>query len=463
MFHKKFKIYMTERNSVLKGENMQKKEYSLFTAIAMIVGIVIGSGIFFKSDNILIYTNGSIKDGIILFSLAAVGIIFGSLAIGVLASKTTKAGGVITYADEYSGKKTACAFGWFQVFIYYPAVTVVVSWVAGIYGAMLFGIEASSYTIALIGTAAIVGCFLVNVLSANLGGYFQNCSTVIKMIPLIVIAGAGFIYGDPYAAVPIGNEVSTAGGNSVSWLAALGPIAFSYDGWVVSTSIAHEIKNSKKNLPIALIVGPIFVLAAYIFYFAGISRLIGPMNIMEMGDAHVNEAAVKLFGEGGAKIILIFVIISVLGTLNGFILGFIRLPYSLALRGMFPASERIKKVNDKTHLPEYSAAIAFTTTIIWSVINYIVQSRNLIPNSDVSEIPIVASYILYIILYVCVIKLYFKGEVEGKIRGVVIPVLAIFGSLLIIVGGLQNPRTFLYLGICLAVIVISLIFYKNKQ
>ena len=178
MFHKKFKIYMTERNSVLKGENMQKKEYSLFTAIAMIVGIVIGSGIFFKSDNILIYTNGSIKDGIILFSLAAVGIIFGSLAIGVLASKTTKAGGVITYADEYSGKKTACAFGWFQVFIYYPAVTVVVSWVAGIYGAMLFGIEASSYTIALIGTAAIVGCFLVNVLSANLGGYFQNLSLI---------------------------------------------------------------------------------------------------------------------------------------------------------------------------------------------------------------------------------------------------------------------------------------------
>lgn len=441
---------------------MQKKEYSLFTAVAMIVGIVIGSGIFFKSDNILVYTNGSIKDGIILFSLAAVGIIFGSLAIGVLASKTTKAGGVITYADEYSGRRTACAFGWFQVFIYYPAVTVVVSWVAGVYGAMLFGIKADSHTIAFIGTGAILLCFLMNIFSANLGGYFQNCSTVIKMIPLIIIAGAGFIYGDPYAAMPIQQGMETAGGNSVSWLAALGPIAFSYDGWVVSTSIAHEIKNSKRNLPIALIVGPIFVLAAYIFYFAGISRLIGPANIMEMGDAHVNAAALKLFGESGAKIILIFVIISVLGTLNGFILGFIRLPYSLALRGMFPVSEKVKKVNEKTHLPEYSAGIAFVIILIWAAINYIVQSKNLIPNSDVSEIPIVASYILYIILYVCVIKLYFKGEVEGKIRGLAIPSLAIFGSLLIIIGGVQNPRTFLYLGICLAVIIISLIFCRKK-
>ncbi|WP_300392499.1 APC family permease [Fusobacterium sp.] len=440
---------------------MQKKEYSLFTAITMIIGTVIGSGIFFKSDNILIYTNGSIKNGIILFSLAAIGIIFGSLAIGVLASKTTKAGGLITYADEFSSKKTACAFGWFQVFIYYPAVIVVVSWVVGVYISMLFGINATYELTGLIGLVAAIIYFGINALSANLGGYFQNCATIIKMIPLIIIATAGFIFGDPHMAMPITEKLATS--SSVNWLAALGPIAFSYDGWVVSTSIAHEIKNSKRNLPIALIVGPIFVLAAYIFYFAGISFLIGPANIIELGDQHVNVAAIKLFGEMGAKVILIFVIISVLGTLNGFILGFIRLPYSLALRGMFPMEEKLKKVNEKTQLPEYSALIAFLITCVWEYINYIVQKHNLIPNSDVSEIPVVASYVLYIILYVCVIKLYLKGEVEGKIRGIIIPILAIFGSLLIVIGGLQNPMTILYFGICLIVIFISLLFWKRKN
>ena len=60
---------------------MEKKKYGLITAITMIVGIVIGSGIFFKSDNILIYTNGSIEKGIVVFSIAAIGIIFGSLTI----------------------------------------------------------------------------------------------------------------------------------------------------------------------------------------------------------------------------------------------------------------------------------------------------------------------------------------------------------------------------------------------
>lgn len=439
---------------------MEKKEYSLFTAIAMIVGIVIGSGIFFKSDNILVYTNGSIKDGIILFSLAAVGIIFGSLSIGVLASKTTKAGGLITYADEYSGKKTACAFGWFQIFIYYPAVIAVVSWVAGIYLCMLFNIETSMKMTSMVGTLAAILYFLINILSANLGGYFQNFSTIIKMLPLIIIAAAGFFYGEPDISVHTAQKI---GNNSVNWLGALGPIAFSYDGWVVSTSIAHEIKNSKKNLPIALIFGPIFVLIAYIFYFTGISMLVGPDEIIKMGDQHVNVAAIRLFGENGAKLILIFVIVSVLGTLNGFILGFIRLPYSLALRDMFPMADKLKKINSKTHLPEYSAAIAFVITIAWEWINYIVQSKNLIPNSDVSEIPIVASYILYIILYIAVIKLYLKGEVSGKIQGLIIPILAIAGSAIIIIGGLQNPMTIFYLGICLIVIIISLLFYRKRK
>lgn len=439
---------------------MEKKEYGLFTAIAMIVGIVIGSGIFFKSDNILVFTNGSIKDGVILFSLAAVGIIFGSLAMSVLASKTTKAGGLITYANEYSGKKVACAFGWFQIFIYYPAVTVAVSWVVGVYMCMLFGWNATFELISWIGIIASILCFAMNVFSANLGGYFQNCATVIKMIPLVLIAGAGFIYGNPGEFVFTAKE---AAGSSVSWLAALGPIAFSYDGWVVSTSIAHEIKNSKRNLPIALIFGPVFVLIAYIFYFVGISILIGPENIIQMGDQHVNAAAIRLFGESGAKLILIFVIISVLGTLNGFILGFIRMPYSLALRGMFPMAEKVKKINEKTHLPEYSAGIAFVITMVWEWINYVAYKGNLIPNSDVSEIPIVASYILYIILYICVIKLYLKGEVEGKVRGLLIPVLAIIGSAIIVVGGLQNPMTFVYIGICSIVIIISLMFYKKAD
>lgn len=175
---------------------MKKNEYGIFTAIAMIVGIVIGSGIFFKSDNILISTGGSISLGVLVFCIAAIAIIFGSLTISELASRNSEAGGVISYAEKSYNKSVACGFGWFQTFLYFPTLIAVVAWVAAIYICMLFNIEGTLTTQILIGLAVTVVLFISNTLSAKLGGYFQNGSTIIKLIPLIFIAIIGLMYGD---------------------------------------------------------------------------------------------------------------------------------------------------------------------------------------------------------------------------------------------------------------------------
>lgn len=439
----------------------KEKEYGLFTAIAMIVGIVIGSGIFFKSDNILVYTNGSILKGVLVFTIAAIGIIFGSLTIAVLASRTTKPGGLITYVEEYIGPKVAGAFGWFQVFIYFPAILSIVSWIVGVYLCMLMGWEGTPERVGFIGLIAFLIIYFVNYFSALLGGAFQNFSTVSKVVLIAVLAIAGFIYGDPKLVTS--SDVVEATGSSLAWIGALSPIAFSYDGWVVATSISHEIKDSKRNLPIALVVGPIFVLIAYVSYFVGVSILVGPQRIMELGDAHVNEAVTMLFGTGGAKIFLILILISVLGTLNGFTLGFLRMPYLLAIRDMFPMAEKVGYLEEGHHVPKCSAKIAFIISLVYIFINYITLKYNVIPNSDISEIPIVASYIIYVVLYICVIRLYLKGEIQGVGKGLIVPLMAAIGSLTIIIGGLQNPMTFLYLGICGIVVLIGLAYLHKKK
>ena len=439
----------------------KEREYGLFTAIAMIVGIVIGSGIFFKSDNILVYTNGSIIKGVLVFTIAAIGIIFGSLTIAVLASRTTKPGGLITYVEEYIGPKVAGALGWFQVFIYFPAILSIVSWIVGVYLCMLMGWEGTPERVGFIGLIAFLIIYFVNYFSALLGGAFQNFSTVSKVVLIAVLAIAGFIYGDPKLITS--SEVVEATGSSLAWIGALSPIAFSYDGWVVATSISHEIKDSKKNLPIALVFGPIFVLIAYVSYFVGVSILVGPQRIMELGDAHVNEAVTMLFGTGGAKIFLILILISVLGTLNGFTLGFLRMPYLLAIRDMFPMAEKVGYLEEGHHVPKCSAKIAFVISLVYIFINYITLKYDVIPNSDISEIPIVASYIIYVILYICVIILYLKGEIQGVGKGLIVPLIAAIGSLTIIIGGLQNPMTFLYLGICGVVVLIALRYLHKKS
>lgn len=438
---------------------MKKNEYGLSTAIAMIVGIVVGSGIFFKSDNILVATGGSISLGILVFCLAAIAIIFGSLTVSELASRTTQAGGVIAYAEESYNKSIACAFGWFQTFLYFPTLIAVVAWVAGIYICMLFGVESTLNTQILIGLAIVIVLFITNTLSAKIGGYLQNASTVIKLIPLIFIAVAGLIFGD-VSQVSFANITTM---KSAGWITAIAPIAFSFDGWIVATSIGHEIKDSKKNLPKALIIAPISILLVYIVYFVGICTYLGADTVMSLGDGHVDLISNKILGQFGAKIMLIFVIVSILGAINGLILGLIRLPYSLAIREMFPSSDKISKLDEKINMPLNSALVGFGLCIFWTIVHYLTTKFGLLINSDISEISITVSYVLYILLYVKVFKLGRSGEIKGLWKGTINPILATIGSLIILIGSLGNQLFFAYATVCGAVILSAIVFWKRKE
>ena len=301
--------------------------------------------------------------------------------------------------------------------------------------------------------------FIINTLSAKLGGLFQNASTIIKLIPLILIAIAGLIFGDT-SNITLSHVTSM---QSVGWIAAIAPIAFSFDGWVVSTSIAHEIKDSKRNLPKALIIAPIFILVMYVLYFVGISIYVGPETIMELGDAHVDLAANSLLGPWGAKIVLVFVIISIMGTINGLTLGMIRLPHSLAKRNMFPNSEFVSKVNEKILMPVNSALVAFLISLVWFIVHYITTKFGILPNSDISEISITMSYTLYIILYFKVFQLGRSGEIKGIWSSKINPILAIIGSLIILFGSMGNQLFWIYAGFCLLVIISAVLFWKSKE
>lgn len=437
---------------------MKKNQYGLFTTIGMIVGVVIGSGIFFKSDNILVATGGSIFLGVLVFCVAAIGIIFGSLTISELASRNSKAGGIITYAEYSYNESIACAFGWFHTFLYYPTLIAVVSWVTGIYTCILFGIEGTLEVQVLIGIIIMIILFIANILSAKVGGYFQNVSTIIKILPLILMAIAGLVFGK-INSVSFNNIVNI---KSSGWIAAIAPIAFSFDGWIVATSIGHEIKNPKKNLPKALVIAPLFILILYILYFIGISTYIGPETVMALGDAHVDLAANNLLGPWGAKIIIIFVIISIMGTVNGLIMGHTRLPYSLAIRGMFPSSKKVSLLNDRLGMPVISAIVSLVLCLIFMGIHYITQKFLLLPNSDISEISITINYTLYILLYIKVFRLGLTKEIKGIWMGILNPILAIIGSLIILLGTIGNPLFWLYAGICFTLIIIAILFWQIK-
>ena len=85
----------------MENKSKQQEHYGLFTATAMIIGIVIGSGIFFKSDDVLTYTGGNVGLGVLVFIIGAFSIIFGSLTLTELSVRTKSSGGIISYYEEF--------------------------------------------------------------------------------------------------------------------------------------------------------------------------------------------------------------------------------------------------------------------------------------------------------------------------------------------------------------------------
>lgn len=446
-------------------DESSKGRYNLITALAMIVGIVIGSGIFFKADNVLKYTYGNVGLGVVIFVLAAIAIIFGSLSIAELAKRTDAHGGLIGYADEFVSPHFSTMIGWFQLFLYYPTLGVVVTWVVGIYTALLFGVKDASLELQMgIGLAWFVICYLFNVIAAVFAGRFQVFATVVKLIPLFVLGLMAFLYGDPVTAITHPSEQARQATQSLAWLGAIGPIAFSFDGWVVSTSISGEIKNAKRNLPIALIVAPMLILLGYLLYFVGITAYLGADQVMALGDESVNVVASNLFGATAAKAFLVFVVISVMGTVNGLVLGLIRLPYSLAVKSLIPFSERLRQVSPKYHLSVASALLGFGLSLFWAVVHYWVMKSHVLGDMDISEIAIVVSYLLYLVFYFAVFQLWRKGEIKSVLFGVISPLLASLGSLMVLFGGMQNPLFLpVCLPICAAVLVLAYLYSRRLQ
>lgn len=114
-------------------------------------------------------------------------------------------------------------------------------------------------------------------------------------------------------------------------------MAFSYEGWTVILNISPKIKNGKRNIPLALFIGPIIVLIAYLSYFIGMVKVLGTNQVMTLGDEAIYVIGKELLGNFGGILITLFILFSVLGVSNGLTIGSINMPEVLADKGMLPS------------------------------------------------------------------------------------------------------------------------------
>lgn len=412
---------------------ISKPTYGLLTSITMIVGIVVGSGVYFKADDILFFTGGSLSLGIIILLLGALNILFGSLTLSQLSKKNTDSGGLMSFYSQYYSDRLAFVVGMFQMVIYIPIITAIVAWVSTNYISVLLG-TSFSFEVEILLAAMIVGMIaLVNLFSKKIAGYFQNLSTMVKLIPLVVIILVGIYVSMTTTEIVSSSETIQRQSIGLGWLAGLVPLAFTYDGWTVVSNIAPEIKNAKRNLPLAYLFGSVSIVLLYVLYFYGLVSILGESAIMTLGNDSIYHAISLLFGNHFAKFMVLIVVISVLGVVNGLFLANARLPQSYAQRGWI-SSQEVSQINPKYGISIPSIGIAFGITLFWLIIHYFLVKTNALPNTDISESAVVFNQLCLLPLYVVVFKQFLSKTITNRFLGMISPLLAILGILILIIG-----------------------------
>lgn len=450
-----------------------KKRYGLITAICMVVGVVVGSGIFFKAQNVLQKTGGNAFDGIIAWLVGGAIMVVIASTFAIMATKYEKVNGVVDYAESLCGNVYAYYLGWFMSIIYYPAMTSVLAWVSARYTMVLvFGVSSSdpkalfSPECIAVATFYLIVIYFINTISPRLAGKFQVATTVAKLIPLAVIALIGTF---------IGLANGTLASNFVATDAAVGAIdggtgifpaicstVFAYEGWIIATTINSELKNSKKNLPIALFFGTLIIVAIYVLFYIGVLGLSDSASLANDG----TSSAFNTLGTAAAAVINFFVIISCLGTLNGLMLGCTRGFYSLAARKEGINPKIYAQVDKETNIPNNSAALALLACVIWLL--YFLASQFFgwfgEYGFDSSELPIVTIYPLYVPI---LISFMIKEKGLHPFKRFVLPALSIAGCVVMVVASvLSHKMSNVYYLVVFAVVMeigAFVYFYRRKK
>ncbi len=406
------------------------KRYGLFTAIAMVVGIVIGSGVFFKAEKILTATGGNLPLGILAWIIGGFIMISCAYTFSLMATKYERVNGIVDYAEAAMGKKYGYYVGWFMALIYYPTLTSVLAWVSARYTAVLFGWDITGGECMTISGFFLVASYALNALSPVLAGKFQVTTTVVKLIPLLLMAVVGTVFGLNNGMIVQNFTTSvTEVDPLIAVFTAVVATSFAYEGWIIATSINAELKDSKRNLPLALMAGTFTVMVVYILYYVGLAGAVTNQTLMEGGQEGAKLAFETVFSSLGGTLIFVFVIISCLGTLNGLMLGCTRGIYSISARNQGPNPLMFKQIDNATNMPTNSAVLGLLLSAFWLVYFY---GANLTTPwfgffcFDPSELPIVTIYALYIPIFVVFMK---KESDFPAFKRFVMPSLAIFGSL----------------------------------
>lgn len=304
------------------------RKLGLLDALSIVVGIVIGGGIFLV-PNLVTRNLASAPAILAVWSFAGVVSFFGALACAELGSALPSTGGQYVFLREAYGPLAGFVCGWSMFAV---ARTAQVAWMAVTFALYIsYFVPLSVVASKVLGVAAIALFTFINYRGVTAGAIVQKSFTFAKVAGLLIIIGSAFFLGGhgtrPVQAAPAGFSLSSFG---VALIACL----LAYDGWVQLSFVAGEIRNPQKNVFLALAVGVAAVMAIYLLANMAYMRVLTLPEIA--ASDHVGaSAAERVLGPAGGTLVSIIILMSIVGTLNGCFLTTPRVYFAQARDGLF--------------------------------------------------------------------------------------------------------------------------------
>ena len=427
-----------------------KKSVSFIEAMAIVVGMIIGSGIFLK-PGIVLQSAGSPFMAILAWIVGGIITLASALTIAEIAAAIPKSGGLYTYLGELYGDVFGFLLGWVQTIISYPASIAAQTIAFATYAN--FFIPMNNIQQKLLAVSVLAFILLMNVIATKFGGIIQTVATIGKLIPIAAIIFFGINYNSIQGFGSINTAVATGTGFGAAILGTL----WAYDGWISVTNMAGELKNPTKDLPKVISTGVIFVILVYAVFNIIIFKVL-PIDAIISSKTPAADAAVAMFGSNGGIFITAGIMVSVFGALNGYLMTGARVPMAMGEKGQLPFSKVISQIHPKFSTPANSLIFQSILAVIY------------IFSGTFNTLTDLLVFVLWIFFTMGVYGVFILRKKHPHKEGLyrvplfpITPIVGIVGGAYILFSTIMDSPTNSFIGIAITLLGLPVYYYINKK
>lgn len=429
-----------------------KKSVTFVEAMAIVIGMIIGSGVFLK-PGIVLSNAGSPTKSILAWVVGGVITLASALSISEIASAIPKSGGLYTYLGDLYGDVFGFLLGWVQAVISYPA-SVAAQAIAFATFANFF-IPISPMQQKFLGIGVLVFLLIMNILSTKYGGIIQVAATIGKLIPIVAIIVAGLA---SHAMPGFAGMGSSLGGvKSAGFGAAILGTLWAYDGWIGVTNMAEELKNPSKTLPRVITIGVTLCIVVYALFNLAVFNVL-PLKDIAVSATPAADAAVAIFGKGGAAFITAGIMISVFGALNGYLMTAARVPQVMGEQCQLPMGRTLGKIHPKFHTPANALIMQSVLAAVY------------IFSGTFNTLTDLLVFVLWIFFTMGVVGVFILRKKKMSVEGAykvplypITPIVGIIGGAYIFISTIISSPVRSLIGIAITLVGLPVFYWLNRK